>query len=427
MATVNLGEEGSEPTGTPSCAEYDRHIQPSGHCVSGSRGVMLLDREANQRQESALLAPYATASRLTRGRRYPETPSRFRTDFQRDRDRIIHSTAFRRLEYKTQVFVNHEGDHYRTRLTHTLEVAQISRSIAKVLRLNEDLVEAIALVHDLGHPPFGHAGEEALNELLLDDGGFDHNLQSLCVVDRLEKRYPEFDGLNLTYEVRESIVKHGSYAPDSSRAKVLEEFDPAAQPLLEAQLADLADSLAYTNHDIDDGLRAGFITPEELRDVPLWRDAEREMIDSNPPMAPKTLFARTISHMIDVQVSDLIESTHARLSSLGIDSVEKVRAAGDLMVKFSEPIAARTEEMQSFLYDRLYRHYRTLRMTEKAQRFIRQVFEEYARNPQQLPPDFLDRLDVDETPRVICDYIAGMTDRYFQDEYRRLFHPFERM
>ena len=387
----------------------------------------LADRNALYAREQSLLAPYAMASSRSKGRVHDEPEPAFRTAFQRDRDRVVHSTAFRRLEYKTQVFVNHEGDHYRTRLTHTLEVAQISRSIARVLRLNEDLVEAIALSHDLGHPPFGHAGEEALDVLLSEWGGFDHNLQTLWVVDRLEKRYPEFDGLNLSWEVRESIVKHGHPGTDALRAQILQEFEPSGQPLLEAQLVDVADSLAYTTHDIDDGLSAGFVSLDELREVRLWGETERDVIERNRPMDPKTLVARTVSHMIDRKVKDLITATHGRLQAAGVDSVEKARGANESLVGYSDPMAGWIKEMGAFLHEKLYRHYRTIKMTEKAKRFITSIFEEYYRSPGQLPPAFAARVAQDGVARVIGDYIAGMTDRYCQDEYKRLFHPFERM
>ena len=381
----------------------------------------LLDLAGLEKREDALLAGYAMRSSRSRGRLHAEPGSRYRTTYQRDRDRIVHSTAFRRLEYKTQVFVNHEGDHYRTRLTHTLEVAQISRSIARVLRLNEDLVETIALAHDLGHSPFGHAGEDALDALLADVGGFEHNLQSLRVVDTLEKRYPDFDGLNLSWEVRESIVKHGEPGdlPDG--------FEPAWKPLLEAQLADIADSLAYSNHDIDDGIRSGFIGIEDLRDVRLWAGAEGAVIESHPRIDPKRLVARTVSHLIDEQVTDLIAATHRRLVEARIDSVEAVRSHGAGIVGFSPEMKALKKEMDAFLHERLYNHYRTLKMAEKAKRFIAAIFHEYMRNPRQLPPDFQDRMASDGKARVIADYIAGMTDRFCQDEYKRLFHPFERV
>ncbi len=387
----------------------------------------LLDLVGMERREDEWLAPHAMRSSQSRGRAYPEPASRFRTCFQRDRDRIVHSTAFRRLEYKTQVFVNHEGDHYRTRLTHTLEVAQISQSIARVLRLNEDLVEAIALSHDLGHSPFGHAGEEALDELLRDEGGFNHNRQSLRVVEHLEKRYPEFDGLNLSWEIRESIAKHGDHFTKPLEKRLNNEFDGSLQPLLEAQLADIADSLAYDNHDIDDGLRSNFITLEALRTVRLWAEAEREVVEAHPPMDPKTLVARTISHLIDRQVTDLIETTHRRLSDGAIGDVSDVRKHPAKLVGFSTSMAALKREMEAFLRKNLYEHHRTLKMAEKAKRFIREVFGEYSRNPRMLPPAFQSRMDSDGKARVICDYVAGMTDRFCQDEYKRLFHPFERV
>jgi len=387
----------------------------------------LLDKRAIEEREDRLLAPYAMRSSESRGRVYEELEPEFRTTFQRDRDRIIHSTAFRRLEYKTQVFVNHEGDHYRTRLTHTLEVAQVSRSIARVLGLHEDLVEALALSHDLGHPPFGHAGEEALDALMFQWGGFDHNLQSLMIVDRLEKRYPEFDGLNLSWEIRESILKHGTPRHGSPRAEALREFGPASQPLLEAQLTDVADSLAYTNHDIDDGLRSEFISLDDLKDVRIWRQIEARVSRKRAPMSRKTLVARTISALIDVQVKDLITATHQRLEESSIDSVEKVRSAPGLLVDFSPEMVELKQEMVAFLDEKLYRHYRTLKMTEKAKRFINAIFNEYMCNPGQLSPAFARRVKDAGKARAICDYIAGMTDRFCQDEYKRLFHPFERM
>lgn len=383
----------------------------------------LLERDAMHRREAQILALLAVSSKDSRGRLYPETEPRFRTCFQRDRDRIVHSTAFRRLEYKTQVFVNHEGDHYRTRLTHTIEVAQISRSIARVLRLNEDLVEAIALAHDLGHSPFGHAGEEALNELMKEHGGFNHNRQSLRVVDSLEKRYPEFDGLNLSWEIRESIAKHG----DHFQKGLEPEFEPAWQPCLEAQLADVADSLAYDNHDIDDGLRSRCITLEDLRAVRLWKEAEASIRSSRSQLEPKTLVARTISYLIDLQVTDLIEATHARLVAARIDTLSGVRAAPRKLVGFSPSMEEKKREMQTFLMEHLYQHYRTLKMAEKAKRFIQEVFLEYLRCPRQLPPAYQKRIDGEGTARVICDYVAGMTDRFCQEEYKRLFDPFEKV
>ncbi|HVR75776.1 MAG TPA: deoxyguanosinetriphosphate triphosphohydrolase [Planctomycetota bacterium] len=391
--------------------------------MGASMKDQLLTVEGMHRREAELLAPYAMKSGDSRGRQCPEPEPRYRTSFQRDRDRIVHSTAFRRLEYKTQVFVNHEGDHYRTRLTHTLEVAQISRSIARVLRLNEDLVEAIALSHDLGHSPFGHAGEEILNVLMKDRGGFNHNRQSLRVVDVLEKRYPEFDGLNLSFEIRESIAKHGDCVPPDLDPC----FERDLKPLLEAQLADIADSLAYDTHDIDDGLRSGFLLLEDLRRVRLWGEAEKSVVGSHPHMESKTLVARTVSRLIDMQVTDLIETTCGRLTENRITTVEGVRAHPTKLVGFSSEMTRLAEEMHQFLTENLYHHYRTLKMAEKAKRFVAEIFEEYVRNPRQLPPAFQERIPADGIERAICDYIAGMTDRFCQDEYKRLFYPFERV
>ncbi len=380
-------------------------------------------REEILAREAAQLAPWAMRSASSLGRAHPEEESGYRTPFQRDRDRIIHSTAFRRLEYKTQVFVNHEGDHYRTRLTHTLEVTQIARSIARALGLNEDLVESIALAHDLGHPPFGHSGEDALDELMEADGGFNHNRQTLRVLDRLEKRYPGFEGLNLSWEIRESVAKHRS-----KRAfAVPEEFRPGWRPLLEAQLVDIADSLAYSSHDVDDGLRSDFVAVEDLRDVRVFREAEEEALPSLADADQKVRIARTVSRLIDRQVRDLIEATAERLRRSGIDSVEKVRSHPGDLVAFSEGMREMISRLEEFLLERLYRHWRIQKMAEKAKRFVTDIFREYQRNPLQLPPAFQARMGEEGRDRVICDYIAGMTDRYCQDEYKRLFYPFERM
>lgn len=384
----------------------------------------LVDIEAIHEREDATLAPYAMRSKDSRGRQYPEPGSPSRTIFQRDRDRIIHSTAFRRLEYKTQVFVNHEGDHYRTRLTHTLEVAQVARSIARALGLNEDLCEAISLSHDLGHPPFGHAGEDALDELMADHGGFNHNAHTLRVVDVLEKRYSEFEGLNLCWEIREAIIKHGDHFADT----LADEFEPGLQPPLEAQLSDLADSLAYSSHDIDDGLRAKFISFEDLRKNSLWVEAEEEVLGQlGGGLDEKTLVARTVSCLINLQIQDLVETTFKGLKENGISSVDEVRSHQGLLAGFSAKMTVRRAELKEFLYSRVYRHYRTMKMQEKAKRFIREIFTEYARDPRQLPPDYARQKDDDDLHQVITDYIAGMTDRFCQDEYRRLFHPYERI
>ena len=370
-------------------------------------------------QEEATLAPYAMRSRDSRGRRHEEPEEELRTPFQRDRDRVIHCTAFRRLEYKTQVFVNHEGDHYRTRLTHTLEVAQISRSVACFLGLNEVLVEAIALSHDLGHPPFGHAGEEKLDELMASSGGFNHNLHCLRVVEHLEQRYPDFPGLNLSWEVRESIVKHyGRYQEG------LEEYQPESQPLLEAQLADIGDSLAYDTHDVDDGLRSGYLTVQDFAGVELWQRAWEYVQQRWPGLQSRFVIPRVVSAIIDMQVRDLIEESQGRISESGVASASEVRGAQQALIALSSEMQRMKQEMQQFLRARLYRHYRTLKMAEKGKRFIESIFEEYRREPGQLPEEHRARMVDEGADRIICDYIAGMTDRYCMQEYARLFVPF---
>lgn len=378
-------------------------------------------------REDLLLAPYAMSSRASRGRVHPELADGFRTAFQRDRDRIVHSTAFRRLEYKTQVFVNHEGDHYRTRLTHTLEVSQISRTIARSLALNEDLVEAISLSHDLGHAPFGHAGEDKLDELMAPWGGFDHNRHCLRVVDELEQRYPDFGGLNLSWEIRESIVKHAG--PENN--PIYADFEPGWQPLLEAQLADIGDSLAYDSHDIDDGLRSGYVTVADLRSLRLWRMAEERVRQRWGRLGGRELIARTVSSVIDAQVQDLISTSRRSISESSVGSVEDVRSAPGPLISFSPGMQEMKSELQKFLRSCLYNDYRTRKMSEKGKRLIEAIFEEYRRDPRQLPPEYLQRVDAldgalpqREVAQVICDYVAGMTDRYCQQEYVRMFVPF---
>lgn len=381
---------------------------------------------APRQREELLLAPYAMSSGQSRGRAYPETDDGFRTAFQRDRDRIVHSTAFRRLEYKTQVFVNHEGDHYRTRLTHTLEVAQISRTIARALAVNEDLVEAIALSHDLGHSPFGHAGEEKLNELMAPWGGFNHNRHCLRVVTQLEQRYPNFPGLNLSWEIRESIVKH--CGPDGNPD--YDSFEPTWRPLLEAQLSDIGDSLAYDSHDIDDGLRSGYLTVADFREVELWRISEKQVRERWANLDERSLISRTISGVIDNQVQDLIQESRRRLEESAARSVEDVRLADRDLVSFSDEMQGMKRELQAFLRSRLYNHYMTRKMSEKGKRLIEAIFNEYLRKPAQLPPEYRKRevasddADAEAVSQAICDYVAGMTDRYCQQEYMRMFIPF---
>ena len=393
--------------------------------VSDQQLHTLITREELETREAQWLAPYAMKSAHTRGRQQPEPEDGFRTVYRRDRDRIIHSTAFRRLEYKTQVFVNHEGDYYRTRLTHTLEVAQIAVSIARVLRLNEDLVEVVALAHDIGHPPFGHAGEDALRSLMKDHGGFDHNLQGLRIVDLLEERYPNFPGLNLTWEVRESINKHRAPYEQPGLPVAL---DPNASALLEAQIADIADEIAYDNHDLDDGLTSGLIKEEDLRGLILWEEARRTIEARAPQMHQEVRKYQIIRELINRQITDLLQESVRRLTAHRIQSVEDVRACRERLIGCSEPMQQMRKPLKAFLWTRLYHHYRVVRMADKATRFITELFELYLKKPEQLPNTTRSRVERGEEPsRVVCDYLAGMTDRYCLEEYKKLFDPFERV
>ena len=367
------------------------------------------------------LAPYACDPAQSRGRRHPEQRAPTRTEFQRDRDRIVHSTAFRRLVYKTQVFLNHEGDLFRTRMTHSLEVAQLGRSIARSLRLNEDLVEAIALAHDLGHTPFGHAGQDALDECMRPHGGFEHNLQSLRVVDRLEERYPAFDGLNLTFETREGILKHCSRA----NAQRLELADPGGvglrflerrQPALEAQLCNLADEIAYNAHDIDDGVRSGLITLEQLEGVELFQQYARESLADHPGLHGRRLLYEAIRRMLSAQVYDVIDATAAAISRIAPSSADEARAS-DALVRFSDPMRERSGALKAFLMRNLYRHPQVTQTTVQAKRVVRELFEAYCAEPTQMPAGFAARPD---PPRAVADYIAGMTDRFAGREHERL-------
>jgi len=370
------------------------------------------------------LASYAAHPEKTRGRQHQESPPQGRNHFQRDRDRIIHSTAFRRLEYKTQVFVNHEGDLFRTRLTHSLEVAQIGRAIARTLRLQEDLVEAISLAHDLGHTPFGHAGQDALNECMREHGGFEHNLQSLRVVDHLEQRYAEFDGLNLTFEVREGILKHCSVKNAKSLGEVGQRFLDKTQPSLEAQVANLADEIAYNNHDVDDGLRSGLITLEQLKEVRIFSEHLKLVQKLYPNLNDRRLIHETIRRMINSLVMDLCAQTAQLISDGKPKSIEDVRRLPPL-VKFSSVLQQQQLELKQFLRANLYRHYRVNRMSAKAQRTLRELFEAFTQDPGLLPGDFQQRTQSD-IPRAVSDYIAGMTDRYAMKEYQRIFIVSER-
>jgi len=366
-----------------------------------------------------MLAPYAVDERHSRGRVHAEPPPAERSEFQRDRDRIVHSTAFRRLEYKTQVFVNHEGDLFRTRLTHSIEVAQISRSIARTLGLNEDLAEAIALAHDLGHTPFGHAGQEALDACMKAYGGFEHNLQSLRTVDLLEEHYAGFDGLNLCFETREGILKHCSRANAAQLGELGQRFLDGTQPSLEAQLANLADEIAYNNHDVDDGLRSGLITLEQLDAVPVFADNRREVERLWPGLVGRRLIHETIRRMINQMVLDLIAQTRANIAAARVESLADVRAAPRL-VAYSDQLRPRLQVLKTFLRDNLYHHYQVLRMTDKARRIVRDLFDAFMADPRLLPPQY-QRRAADDKPRAIADYIAGMTDRYAIKEHRRLF------
>lgn len=365
------------------------------------------------------LAPYAARPSQSRGRAYEEPPAEGRTAFQRDRDRIVHCTAFRRLEYKTQVFVNHEGDLFRTRLTHSLEVAQIGRGIARSLRVNEDLVEAIALAHDLGHTPFGHAGQDALNECMQPFGGFEHNLQSLRVVDELEERYGAFNGLNLTFETREGILKHCSLENARRLGALGERFIARRQPSLEAQIANLADEIAYNNHDVDDGLRSGLLRLSQLDDVPLFARHADAVRKAFPGLAERRLIHETVRRMINALIVDLVQETKRRIESAAPQTIDEVRAAPPL-VGFSEAMRRECDQLKRFLLEHLYRHYQVMRMTNKARRIVRELFAAFMDDIRLLPPDHRRRADADRA-RAIADYVAGMTDRYAIKEHRRLF------
>uniref|UniRef100_UPI00158F5FA8 deoxyguanosinetriphosphate triphosphohydrolase n=1 Tax=Burkholderia anthina TaxID=179879 RepID=UPI00158F5FA8 len=367
----------------------------------------------------AHLAPYAAHASQSRGRRHPETPPAARTEFQRDRDRIVHSTAFRRLEYKTQVFVNHEGDLFRTRLTHSLEVAQIARSVARNLRLNEDLVEAISLAHDLGHTPFGHAGQDALNACMREHGGFEHNLQSLAVVDELEEHYGAFNGLNLCFETREGILKHCSRENARKLGALGERFLQGRQPSLEAQLANIADEIAYNNHDVDDGLRSGLITIEQLAEVELWQCHYEAALAEFPHLEGRRLVHETVRRIINTLIVDLIDETTRNLVRVAPASLDDVRAAPPL-VAHSATVAAQAAALKRFLFKNLYRHYKVMRMANKAQRVVTGLFDAFAEDPRLLPPPYQSD-DAAQQPRLVAHYIAGMTDRFALKEYQRLF------
>ena len=382
---------------------------------------MLYDRERLEQLEADSLAPYAQRSANSRGRLYSDHEPAYRTAFQRDRDRIIHTTAFRRLEYKTQVFVISEGDYYRNRLTHTLEVAQIGRTLARALGVNEDLTEAICLGHDLGHPAFGHSGERTLDELMAAHGGFDHNRQTLRIVEQLERRYPGWPGLNLTWEVREGLVKHETEYDVSDASG----YDPELSCSLEGQIANAADELAYTAHDLDDGLRSGLLNPLALQEVTLWQRLI-EGLEIDPCVELDKLDRhRIIRALIGWGVTDAVHTVDQRIRDEGIDSEEKLRARAKPVIGFSAPAEAQLSELKVFLYEQLYRHWRVVRMAAKAERVLRALFEAYLIEPAQLPDTVQSRIAAsdDAMERLVCDYVAGMTDRFALDEYARLFDP----
>jgi dGTPase len=382
---------------------------------------MYVTRERFEQIEADTLAPYALLSRASRGRRHHDPEPKYRTAFQRDRDRIVHSAAFRRLEYKTQVFVNDEGDYYRTRLTHTLEVAQIGRTLARALAVNEDLVESICLAHDLGHPPFGHAGESVLNRLTEACGGFNHNFQSYRVVTQLERRYPGWQGLNLTFETLEGIAKHES----EYDLTLATDFDLTTRGSIEAQIANVADELAYNAHDLDDGLQAELIAPEDLNSLEIWHDV-REGAGWHGGKIDEITRHLLIRELVGLQVDDVLGESARRLETLQPKSAEDVQRHNEQIVSHSDRMKVLTRALKDFLYQNMYYHYRVARMAKRAQRFIEQIFTSYMEEPRQLPTDYQARLKDHDPRRVVADYIAAMTDRGAVLEYRRLFDPLAR-
>jgi dGTPase len=380
---------------------------------------MIYTRQQLEEIEAQSLAPYAIRSKDSKGRKFPEEEPDYRTLFQRDRERILHTTAFRRLEFKTQVFIIHEGDYYRTRLTHTLEVAQLGRSVARSLGANEDLVETICLAHDLGHPPFGHSGESTLADLMKDHGGFEHNKHSLRIVTQLENRYPEFTGLNLTWEVLEGMVKHETDY-DLSDAS---EYNPDLRGHLEAQIASVADEMAYTSHDLDDGLRSGMITPAQLDGIAIWEIVNESIGRRKTDTLDDLTRHQIIRRLINFEVTDLIQSVDRYLRKSGVKSPEDLQNLPYNVVGFSEDMYRRNRELKDFLYANLYRHYRVVRMAAKADKIITDLFNTYQKSPSMLPDGIQSQISDHGLERTICDYVAGMTDRFAIDEYNRLFDP----
>ena len=380
---------------------------------------LYLTRQQWEEQERRWLAPWAMKSADSRGRQYPDPEPPYRSCYQRDRDRVVHTTAFRRLEYKTQVFVTYEGDYYRTRLTHTIEVAQIARTVARALRANEDLAEAIAMAHDLGHTPFGHSGESALHDLMSDHGGFDHNHQALRLVTMLETRYPDFPGLNLTWEVREGIVKHKT---EYDKGDCGGYYEPEKAPTLEAQIVNAADEIAYTAHDLDDGLRAGLLQPESVEQLAVWRTA---LTQAGVPLGAADELSRhcAVRRLIDLEVTDLISATAQALAEAAPMGAEDVRSRGESTIRLSDKMAAHNRELKDYLFANLYRHWRVLRMANKASRFVRQLFGAYVADVRQLPEHVQVAARCAGLHRAVCDHVAGMTDRFALEEYRKLFDP----
>jgi dGTPase len=386
---------------------------------------MILTREQYEDRERKLLAPYGMKSGDSRGRVWPDDEHPYRSVYQKDRDRVIHTTAFRRLEYKTQVFVYHEGDHYRNRLTHSIEVAQIGRTMARTLGANEDLVEAVSLAHDLGHPPFGHTGEYVLAELMASFGGFDHQRQTMRIVESLEQRYPGFPGLNLTYEVREGLVKHDTDYDLTDATG----YEPDKAGTLEAQIANLADEIAYNTADLDDGLRSGILEPAEVAKLALWQMAREGLamapefpVDIDMPL-DSLLRARVIRKLIAAEVTDAISTTARRLERRNIQSVEDVRNRGQNIAGFSTEMETYNRELKAFLLQHFYHHWRVNRMAGKARRILSDLFKVYQEDPRQLPPAVQTQANPDGVARAICDYIAGMTDRFAIQEHQKLFDP----
>ncbi|KAF0112072.1 MAG: dGTPase [Chloroflexi bacterium] len=379
---------------------------------------MIYNREYQESIEEKILAPYAVHASSSKGRKYPEAEPSFRTCFQRDRDRILHTTAFRRLEYKTQVFINYEGDYYRTRLTHTLEVTQIGRSLARALGASEDLVEAICMAHDMGHPPFGHSGETTLNNLMKDHGGFDHNHHSYRIVTEIEKRYSDFPGLNLSWEVLEGIVKHET---EYDKTDALE-FDPSLRGHLEAQITNVADELAYTSHDLDDGLRSGMITTDMLYGIDLW-DMVVENFGGDACALDDLARHQIIRELIGLEVNSMIYSSLERIQSSGVKSLLELQSLPYNVVGFDDLMTKRNRVLKDFLYKNMYRHYRVVRMQKKAERVLSDLFTAYSEEPTMLPPQFQALITEKGKERTICDYLAGMTDRFAVDEYLKLFDP----